>query len=95
MRRAKRKTTDVDTCEVEGEEEEEEAREEVAEEGDHSAGDALGHWVDRLDEELEEDGYAAVDEDTKQDTGRVERGYREKDRERKQEREIEQRANQE
>lgn len=66
------------TCEVECKTKQQKSSEEVAEESDHSAGDALGHRVNRLDEQLQENGHAAVDEDTHQDTRGVESGYRRK-----------------
>ena len=76
------------TCAVEREEEEEQTGDQVAEEGHHSTGDALGHRVHSLDEELKEDGHTAVDEDAHQDAGGVERGWeRQRERERERERE--------
>lgn len=63
------------TCEVEGEKEKKQASEEIAEEGDHTAGDALWHRVNRLNEKLEEDGNATVDEDAHQDTGGIKCGW--------------------
>lgn len=62
------------TCAVNGEDEEEQARDQVPQEGDHAAGDTFRDRVDRLDEELEEYGHAAVDEDAHQDAGGVQDG---------------------
>lgn len=68
------------TCRVKGEEEEEQAGEQVPQEGDHSAGDAFRNRVHRLDEKLEEDWHAAVDEDAHQDAGSVQDGCKIKSR---------------
>lgn len=62
------------TCKVKGEAKQQKSSEEVAEEGDHSAGDALRNRVNRLNEQLQEDGHTTVDEDTHQDAGGVESG---------------------
>lgn len=59
---------------MEGEKEKEQACEEIAEEGDDTAGNALWHRVNRLNEKLEEDGNTAVDEDAHQDTGGIKCG---------------------
>lgn len=62
-------------CKVKGEEKQHKSSEEVAEEGDHSTGDALRYRVNRLNEQLQEDGHTTVDEDTHQDAGGVESGF--------------------
>lgn len=64
------------TCAVNGEEEEEKAGDQVPQESDHAAGDALRDGVHRLDEELEEDRHAAVDENAHQNAGGVEDGWK-------------------
>lgn len=62
------------TCKVKSQEKQQKSSEEVAEEGDHSAGDALRYMVNRLNEQLEEDGHTTVDEDSHQDARGVESG---------------------
>lgn len=59
---------------VKGEEEQEEAGEQVLQESDNPAGDAFRDRVHCLDEELEEDWHAAVDEDAHQNAGSVQDG---------------------
>lgn len=62
------------TCEVKCEAKQQKSSEEIAEESDHSAGDALGYRVNRLNKQLQEDGHTAVDEDANQDAGGVQCG---------------------
>lgn len=64
------------TCTVKGEEEEEKAGDQVPQESDQSTRDAFRDRVNRLDEELEEYRYAAVNENAHQDAGSVEDGCR-------------------